>query len=238
MAAYAMAKTRLEFTFDRIIGQPYPLDIGLRNDTNPTLVPPTLNTGRGEVRVLLDTLYEETIQKLKTLVADRQNFQQQKSPSAAQDKYALQDQLIRKMVDQHAHQTKQEVAKYMTAWLRANWTNPYPDDEDLEVMAAHCRTTVQVINNWLINARTRKWRPSIVKAGELGRPADLLLEDSVNIFDGKPLREINPTDYQQKPQAWSSWHEEPSNDEDPSAIYEEDVEPEDQPPAKRYRSNK
>ena len=78
----------------------------------------------------------------------------------------------------------------MTSWLRANFTNPYPDDEGLIQMAHHCGTTNQVISNWLINARTRKWRPAIIKATELGRPSDMLLEDSINIFDGKPVRQI------------------------------------------------
>ena len=46
------------------------------------------------------------------------------------------------------------------------------------------------MSNWLINARTRKWRPAIVKAYDLGRPADVLLEDAVNLFQGVPLRDL------------------------------------------------
>jgi hypothetical protein len=74
---------------------------------------------------------------------------------------------------------------YMNNWLKNNWTNPYPDDKGLSEMAAENGTTETIISNWLINARTRKWRPSIVKAFELGRPADMLMEDSIRIFDGE-----------------------------------------------------
>ena len=41
------------------------------------------------------------------------------------------------------------------------------------------------INNWLVNIRTRKWRPSIADAFDAKRPAALLLEDSVCIFEMK-----------------------------------------------------
>jgi Homeobox KN domain len=85
---------------------------------------------------------------------------------------------------------KKEFVIFMTAWLRENWMNPYPDDDGLSEMAAVCSSTPTVIGNWLINARTRKWRPAIVKAFEMGRPSELLLEDSLNLFDGNPLREL------------------------------------------------
>jgi hypothetical protein len=84
-----------------------------------------------------------------------------------------------------------EFADYMTTWLKNHWINPYPDDAGLKMMAEDCGKTTTVISNWLINARTRKWRPSIIKAFELGRPAHLLLEDATNIFEGKPLRDLN-----------------------------------------------
>eukprot|EP00977_Amphora_coffeiformis_P002080 scaffold394_cov166-Amphora_coffeaeformis.AAC.12 len=82
---------------------------------------------------------------------------------------------------------KKDLSKFMTAWLRDNWTNPYPDDEGLAEMAHECGTTPPIVSNWLINARTRKWRPAIVKAVELNRPADMLLEDSLCIFDGRKV---------------------------------------------------
>ena len=85
---------------------------------------------------------------------------------------------------------KQDLSKYMTNWLRDNWTNPYPDDFALQQMSKECDSSTTVVSNWLINARTRKWRPAIVKAYDMNRPADLLLEDSINIFCGKPLRPL------------------------------------------------
>jgi Homeobox KN domain len=72
-----------------------------------------------------------------------------------------------------------------------NWTNPYPDDEGLVHLAADCGVTATVVSNWLINARTRKWRPAIVKATNLeDRPSSMLLEDSIRIFQGRPLRAV------------------------------------------------
>lgn len=75
-------------------------------------------------------------------------------------------------------------------WLVANWTNPYPEEKDVNALANACNTTVLVVNNWLINIRTRKWRPAIQKAYQLGRPAQFLLEDSLQIFQGEDVREI------------------------------------------------
>ena len=86
---------------------------------------------------------------------------------------------------------KEDLASYMTDWLRDNWINPYPDDNGLKEMAAVCGTTPTVISNWLINSRTRKWRPAIVKACEMGRPSGMLLEDSLALFDGKPIRSMD-----------------------------------------------
>ena len=92
---------------------------------------------------------------------------------------------------------KQELSKYMTKWLHDNWTNPYPDDSALQQMSRECGSTTTVVSNWLINARTRKWRPAIVKAYDMNRPAAMLLEDSINIFSGKPVRKLDEdTDHQ------------------------------------------
>ena len=87
--------------------------------------------------------------------------------------------------------SKPDMIVYMTAWLRDNWINPYPDDVVLSEMAAHCGTTPTIIGNWLINTRTRKWRPAIVKAMQLNRLAAYLLEDSLCFFDGRPVRPLN-----------------------------------------------
>mmetsp|Transcript_16891 Transcript_16891/g.34902 ORF Transcript_16891/g.34902 Transcript_16891/m.34902 type:complete len:262 (-) Transcript_16891:1078-1863(-) len=79
---------------------------------------------------------------------------------------------------------KKDLSSFMKEWLRSNWTNPYPDEDGLEEMARECGVSTSVVSNWLINARTRKWRPAILKAMELHRSPDFLLEDSLRIFDG------------------------------------------------------
>ena len=78
----------------------------------------------------------------------------------------------------------------MNEWLIDNWTNPYPDDDGLTELAFINNTTSMIVSNWLINARTRKWRPAIVKAYKASRPASVLKEDSINFFKGLPLREL------------------------------------------------
>jgi len=72
----------------------------------------------------------------------------------------------------------------MNRWLKQNWTNPYPDDEGLADIALFCGMTITIVSNWLINARTRKWRPAIIQAYDNERPAELLQEDSIRIFEG------------------------------------------------------
>lgn len=42
----------------------------------------------------------------------------------------------------------------------------------------------------LQNTRTRKWRPAIERAFDLRRPAALLLEDGLNIYEGKGVRRL------------------------------------------------
>ncbi len=84
--------------------------------------------------------------------------------------------------------SKKDFTEFMNNWLKENWTNPYPDDDGLAEIAAMNGTSPTIVSNWLINARTRKWRPAIVKAYETGRAADMLKDDSINIFDGKPVR--------------------------------------------------
>lgn len=116
-----------------------------------------------QMRSLLDTLYDNILQKLQRLADKAKAF---------------------------PVNGKQDLSSYMTHWLQENWTNPYPDDNGLVQMAADCNTTTTIVSNWLINARTRKWRPAIIKATQLNRPAEMLLEDSINIFEGKPVRDL------------------------------------------------
>ena len=197
--AYQMVQSRFNFTFDRIVWQN-------RNRTQATLDPmstdvSSANDGHGnaEHRQLLDALYEEICQKLQNITSAFAKSSKghgsihgptavPSQPNIGKYQGSKQQDVTKPM---NKHQTKQELGKYMTSWLRTNFTNPYPDDEGLIQMANHCGTTNQVISNWLINARTRKWRPAIIKATKLGRPADMLLEDSINIFDGKPVRQVD-----------------------------------------------
>ena len=123
---------------------------------------------------LLRNLYRETIEKMECLVGMANLLEPKEEDTKMPSR----------------HHVKRDFAQYMTQWLKDNWTNPYPDDDGLEQMASDCGTTTTVVSNWLINARTRKWRPAIVKAFELNRPVDLLLEDSINIFDGQPVRDM------------------------------------------------
>ena len=83
--------------------------------------------------------------------------------------------------------SKKDFTEYMNKWLKENWTNPYPDDDGLAEIAITNGTSPTTVSNWLINARTRKWRPAIVKAYESGRPSEMLKVDSIDIFDGKPV---------------------------------------------------
>jgi len=251
MAAYRALQTRVEFTFGRILGQAQQQqqsigcptvclsNTGSSKEYQSSTGTYTITTD-GETRSLLDALYQETIQKLQSLIADHgPNGGKPRGPS----KKLAPVLATTKTTPATKPPSKQEFAAFMTQWLRANWTNPYPDDQGLAEMAAHCGTTVQVISNWLINARTRKWRPAIIKATELGRPSDLLLEDSINLFEGKPVREIHLQDYhhhqqqqQQPPQHLKEEDEFDIDDHDALKFDKEGDEEEEQSSRKRFRS--
>jgi hypothetical protein len=98
---------------------------------------------------------------------------------------------------------------YLTEWLcqSRNWANPYPDETVLQQMAIHfihlgCipgiihgrevteADAIEKINNWLVNTRTRQWRPAVEEAFDAKRPAMLLMEDSMRIFREKELRPL------------------------------------------------
>lgn len=160
LAQYEMVHTRLEFTFGRILAQ------------FPHGTPPE----HGELRYLLDTLYNDTARKLQEVLKHATDPPPPKGP-------------IREM-PQVPTIAKKDFGKYMTQWLLENWTNPYPDEDGLEYMSRECGVTPTVVSNWLINARTRKWRPSIVKATQLTRPSAMLLEDSIALFQNIPLRQL------------------------------------------------
>ena len=148
-----------------------------------------------EKQVLFNNLYSDSLMHMKALVQMSEHIsskidssitlpQQQEEAKDEQKKFALNYEDQDQSIDTREFD-KKCFTRYMNKWLKNNWTNPYPDDEGLSIMAAENGTTETIISNWLINARTRKWRPSIVKAFELGRPADMLMEDSIRIFDGE-----------------------------------------------------
>jgi hypothetical protein len=80
---------------------------------------------------------------------------------------------------------------HMNNWLRANWINPYPDEAVSHQLAYETGETLHVVNTWLVNARSRRWRPAVLKAFELNRPSELLWEDSIALFEDKPLRSLD-----------------------------------------------
>jgi Homeobox KN domain len=130
---------------------------------------------------LLFTLYNDTKLKMEALVQMARSEATPSSKNSEVSSSSLEASAC-------TFEKKDFFVDFMTTWLRENWTNPYPDDDGLLEMAATLNSTPAVVGNWLINARTRKWRPSLVKAFEMERPPELLLEDSLNLFDGKPLR--------------------------------------------------
>lgn len=46
-------------------------------------------------------------------------------------------------------------------WLFSNFSNPYPDAADKRRLIAQTQLTTMQLNNWLINARSRVWKPTV-----------------------------------------------------------------------------
>jgi len=146
-------------------------------------------------------LYSDALLHMKSLISTAQNLQHESNTSST-----ITDNVPNHVVSTHEDvpkkyhhgivvstqkiYSKKEFTEVMNQWLVDNWTNPYPDDEGIAYLAELNGTTPTIVSNWLINARTRKWRPAIVKAYDARRPADLLKEDSIRIFQRKPLRKL------------------------------------------------
>jgi Homeobox KN domain len=184
-STYEATFARLEFTFGRILHQ-FPCEV---------------STDDAELRALLNALYESTARRLQRLLdsmrSEAAQAERMKRPhhtaSYAQEPVApmAAASSVSSSSASSCSSAKKDLGSYMTHWLLVNWTNPYPDDEGLAQLAADCGVTPTVVSNWLINARTRKWRPAIVKATNLeDRPSSMLLEDSIRIFQGRPLRAV------------------------------------------------
>jgi hypothetical protein len=172
---YRKIYTLLEYTFAGILNQ-FPRG--------------AFSTGDAEIRALLDTLYASTIRQLQRLVnsvseAPRHSLASPVGSIVSATSSCSSD------ASTTAVAKKRDLGVHMTDWLLKNWTNPYPDDDGVAQLANECGVTPAVVSNWLINARTRKWRPAIVKATNLeDRPSSMLLEDSIRIFRGQPLRPL------------------------------------------------
>jgi Homeobox KN domain len=186
--SYEATFARLEFTFGRILHQ-FPCEVP---------------TDDAELRLLLNALYESTARRLQRLLDAMRSeaAHAERGPHPAASSYAPESVAPMAAASSVSSSSasasasscssaKKDLGSYMTHWLLMNWTNPYPDDEGLVHLAAECGVTATVVSNWLINARTRKWRPAIVKATNLeDRPSSMLLEDSIRIFQGRPLRAV------------------------------------------------
>jgi hypothetical protein len=135
-----------------------------------------------ERRIALIKLCEDTIVKLKILLHTATSCQRARCLGSP---FRPTPPVTPSLSSPTSPEAKNDLSKFMTVWLRDNFTNPYPDEDVTAQLAYECGTSSHVVSNWLINARTRKWRPSIVKATHLNRPAAMLLADSLAIFDGK-----------------------------------------------------
>lgn len=155
-------------------------------------------SAESEKSIAFTDLYSKSILHLKAIVAlglalkeeDGVTSLTAKISSDEDDEYMDDEDYLSESSNSKKVYNKKKFTKYMNQWMVKNWTNPYPDDEGLAFIADEHGTTPMIVSNWLINARTRKWRPAIVKAFEAGRPSELLLEDSTRIFEGKSLRKL------------------------------------------------
>jgi len=160
----------------------YVFQIDTRSPSNglETLISVAAKVERDIPQMELRTIQDRTQHIINCLTKQHQQ--------GSQDLFFALDNLYAEIIPSlQEYAPKPKLTEYMMDWLRANWTNPYPDDECLKNIATECRVPTSVVSNWLINARTRKWRPAIMKAMDLGRPAECLLSDSIDIFDGKDV---------------------------------------------------
>ena len=145
-------------------------------------------------KVHLDMLYHETIHKLNALVELSHKMGAQQTSTMVECTKNQDHQIAAPSPHSNI-----DLNLKMNSWLLENWINPYPDEDTTNELARVCGTTTQTIYTWLVNARTRKWRPAIEKAFEMKRPAELLLEDSIQIFNGEPVRKLEDAEVATSP---------------------------------------
>lgn len=70
-------------------------------------------------------------------------------------------------------------------WLFRNFTNPYPGVEDKKALVEQTGLSTTQVNNWLINARSRVWKPTVdaMSWGEEARGSDLVVNQSLEDTD-------------------------------------------------------
>jgi Homeobox KN domain len=137
-----------------------------------------------------EMLCHDTITKLQHLLTEAMGFQEFSCHVSSPNLIPSVDFGVVQSSPAHT-QNRTAFHSHMNNWLRANWINPYPDEAVSHQLAYETGENVHVVNTWLVNARSRRWRPAVLKAFELGRPSEHLLEDSINIFEDKPLRPVH-----------------------------------------------
>jgi len=60
----------------------------------------------------------------------------------------------------------QSARSHLDTWLSSHWHDPYPTPEEKLDLAEICSITVDQVNHWFINARVRRWRPTMEKAAQ------------------------------------------------------------------------
>ena len=133
------------------------------------------------------SLYSSVIQQMRALIVMVEKMAEDKRKRNSDVKDGKSGKKPSKIHVGPGQFTKEGFTAYMNQWIKDNWTNPFPDEGDLQEIAQVNGTSPSVVNNWLINTRTRKWRPAINTAYHTDRPADSLKEDSINIFEGKTV---------------------------------------------------
>ena len=143
-----------------------------------------------EERIELDILYQDVLRKIDSVV----KMVREITSNSLDDIMDIDSGNIplhsEKKKVRNGTVNKKKLAEYMNDWLKANFTNPYPDDQTLNEIAGVLGAEPAIVGNWLINARTRRWRPAIVKAFSFERPSRMLLDDAISIFDGIPVKSI------------------------------------------------
>lgn len=125
-------------------------------------------------------LYSDTISHMRVLIAMAEQLEKEQEEKNTKAEKPT-----------HRPLNKKEFTEWMITYLKDNWTNPYPDRPAIMEIAEKTGAKYSTVNNWLINARTRKWKPSIQQAIDMQLPSATLERDSKNIFDERFLKKAS-----------------------------------------------